>query len=505
MAGRLRERVVESLLGFKFWIDQPGLDAMCYFTENHQLVWHAAELLVGELFADEVFSNTGWTGSAHAAHGRELAMEWMRRKLAGGFSEFDSNAYLAIDSLALCSLVEFADDDRSPRSSPSACSTRSCSRWRRTRGAASTVPPTVAPTCRRCGRRGFEETAPIMWALWGMGSLNNAVLPATVLSTARRYRVPPVVRAIATDLPDEWDGRQVYRGEYRLAPRPARTPVRLRRARVADARTRCCRASRTTGSGLPGLQEHIWGATLVARDPGVRHASGGRHRAARRPGRTAGPASGCCPRARQHRGTARPSSPSGHRPRGHTHLWFPAPLMDESAGAVRGWPVESATGTSPSPPTAGSTRRRRGTRPARRGHPAATAGHTWRPSVGPPSTAPSIEFVAALAEPEFGATGDEDPSVTWTDLDGHALTLRWSGRSPSTASPSTLTPTAGPSSLPTSSTRLSRRVSAIAFWCAEWAGERLELDLRRRRLDPPSAPGERGSRRNATDPRRATQ
>ncbi len=36
-----------ALLGLKYWIDQPGLDAMCYFTENHQLVWHTAELLAG--------------------------------------------------------------------------------------------------------------------------------------------------------------------------------------------------------------------------------------------------------------------------------------------------------------------------------------------------------------------------------------------------------------------------------------------------------------------------
>ena len=45
---RAPRRVVDRLLlGFKYWIDQPGLDAMCYFTENHQFVWHTAELLVG--------------------------------------------------------------------------------------------------------------------------------------------------------------------------------------------------------------------------------------------------------------------------------------------------------------------------------------------------------------------------------------------------------------------------------------------------------------------------
>ncbi|HEX2174301.1 MAG TPA: hypothetical protein VHG70_00195, partial [Nocardioidaceae bacterium] len=55
----LREEVRRALIGFKYWIDQPGLDAMCYFTENHQMVWHTAEMLAGEAFADDVFPNSG--------------------------------------------------------------------------------------------------------------------------------------------------------------------------------------------------------------------------------------------------------------------------------------------------------------------------------------------------------------------------------------------------------------------------------------------------------------
>src|SRR5581483_2478721 len=100
----LRDRVRDALLGFKYWIDQPGLDAMCYFTENHQLVWHTAATLVGEAVTDEKFTNAGWTGAEHAAHGGEMALAWIRRKLTSGFSEFDSNAYLAIDALALVAL-----------------------------------------------------------------------------------------------------------------------------------------------------------------------------------------------------------------------------------------------------------------------------------------------------------------------------------------------------------------------------------------------------------------
>ena len=41
----LREQIRRELTEMKYWITQDGLDAMCYFTENHQFVWHVAETL----------------------------------------------------------------------------------------------------------------------------------------------------------------------------------------------------------------------------------------------------------------------------------------------------------------------------------------------------------------------------------------------------------------------------------------------------------------------------
>ncbi|MEY2628561.1 MAG: hypothetical protein RL066_377, partial [Actinomycetota bacterium] len=104
----LREEVKDALISFKYWIEQPGLDAMCYFTENHQFVWHTAEHLIGAFFEKENFTNAKLKGSEHSEHGRKMALEWLKRKLEGGFSEYDSNAYLAIDTLALVSLIEYS-------------------------------------------------------------------------------------------------------------------------------------------------------------------------------------------------------------------------------------------------------------------------------------------------------------------------------------------------------------------------------------------------------------
>ena len=424
-------------------------------------------------------------GLAHATHGRELAMEWMRRKLAGGFSEFDSNAYVAIDSLALCSLVEFAGDDDVRQLAECVLDkillTLAANSWRGIHGAAHGR--CYVPTLRSSR---FEETAPIMWALWGMGSLNSAVLPATVLSTARVYAVPPVVRAIATDLPAEWDGRQVYLGRYRLAhdllERPYRSDVRI--WRTPDAMLSSVQDYRP---GLPGLQEHIWSATLSAEiQVYATHPAADTVSSSARPNVWAGQR--LLPRARQHRGTvlALHRLP-GDDPVGHTHLWFPAPQMDEISG--RGSWVAGRVGDGYVAVA------------ARGGFDAATTGdearQSWAPrgdgrayvaTVGRAAVHGSFDrFVAALAEPEFGATGDEDPSVTWTDLEGQALTLRWSGPFTVDGVAVDLAADGRPEHPP----HLVNPAVTAAFGDrvlgAEWSGERLQLDVATgRRVHPAS-------------------
>ena len=181
----VREEVKATLLNFKYWIEDPGLDAMCYFTENHQFVWHTAEHLIGDLFASETFSNAKLTGAAHSERGREMALEWLKLKLEGGFSEYDSNAYLAIDTLALVSLIEFSPNKEIRQFSEALLDklmfSLASNSWRGVHGAAHGRSYT---TTLRSSR--FEETAPIMWALWGMGALNLAVLPVTTLITSKR-------------------------------------------------------------------------------------------------------------------------------------------------------------------------------------------------------------------------------------------------------------------------------------------------------------------------------
>lgn len=323
----LRETVREALIGMKYWITQPGLDAMCYFTENHQLVWHVAEALAGEAFDEDVFPVDGRLGAQHAKDGRARAAAWITRKLQGGFSEFDSNAYLAIDSYALAALVELCADENLTRAARTLLDkilvTLASNSWRGIHGAAHGR--SYVHTLRSSR---FEETSPILRLIGGVGTLNDAVLPVTALALARRYAIPGVVRSLVTEIPDEWEGRQVYRGrlafERDLLERPYRSDLRIHR--TPDGMVSSVQDYR---AGLPGLQEHLWGVTLGREiQVFVTHPANADTGSSARPNGWVGHR--VLGRVHQHGNAVvhlqrfTPTDPAGY-----THLWFPAEQFDD--------------------------------------------------------------------------------------------------------------------------------------------------------------------------------
>ncbi len=116
------ECIKASLLQFKYWIDEPrahGNDGgeMTFWSENHQVQFHAAEYLVGSVFATKEFKRSGWseagpvTGRDHQTLGRERVLRWLDRRLRYGFSEWNAPGYYNEDFPPLLNLVDFAEDD----------------------------------------------------------------------------------------------------------------------------------------------------------------------------------------------------------------------------------------------------------------------------------------------------------------------------------------------------------------------------------------------------------
>ena len=105
-----RAAIGDALLAFRYWLDEPGEDGMAFWTENHQILFHSAELLAGQRWPDTVFANSGATGAEHMAHALPRLHRWLDLRGRYGFSEWHSNVYYNEDIPALLNLWDFAED-----------------------------------------------------------------------------------------------------------------------------------------------------------------------------------------------------------------------------------------------------------------------------------------------------------------------------------------------------------------------------------------------------------
>lgn len=106
MSDELKQAMRSCILNFRYWIDEPGNDVMWFFSENHALLFHICQLLCGELYPDEIFTNSGLTGRQMQEKATARLHRWFDIFFAEGFTEWNSPAYLPIDSLGFACLYD---------------------------------------------------------------------------------------------------------------------------------------------------------------------------------------------------------------------------------------------------------------------------------------------------------------------------------------------------------------------------------------------------------------
>ncbi len=112
----LRDRIRTTLVGFRYWMDESGTDSMCFWSENHQVIFAAAEYLAGQGYPDAVFTNPTadgrlLSGKDRMARARRRLETWCEHRLRFGFTEWCSNTYYEEDAAALALLIDLAEDD----------------------------------------------------------------------------------------------------------------------------------------------------------------------------------------------------------------------------------------------------------------------------------------------------------------------------------------------------------------------------------------------------------
>ena len=106
----VKERIKQTVLNFRYWMTEKGTDNMCYWSENHQLLFASIEYVGASLFKDDIFTNEDKLGKQKIAYAKERINHWFDQRFRTGFIEWHSHVYYAEDLGALLHLIDFAED-----------------------------------------------------------------------------------------------------------------------------------------------------------------------------------------------------------------------------------------------------------------------------------------------------------------------------------------------------------------------------------------------------------
>ncbi len=110
---KCRLLIKNTFLDFKYFMDEPGDDSMCFWSENHQILFAVSEFLAGQEWPDEVFRNNDMTGREHMLKAKKRIDSWMEQRFNYGFSEYLSNNYLAEDIAPMANYIAYSEDKNS--------------------------------------------------------------------------------------------------------------------------------------------------------------------------------------------------------------------------------------------------------------------------------------------------------------------------------------------------------------------------------------------------------
>lgn len=199
LSPRIRELMKEAILGFRYWIDEPGERTMYMDTENHRFLFHTAEWLAGILFPTEEFTNSQQNGLYHSLKGRMYLAEWLKERTRFGFDEWHSNSYYPVVFAGLANIYDFAPKEEYKIK----IMAKHILDYIFFILAQDTFHGVFGTTHGRCyGTRikypDCDESSSLCWLLYGEGNLCGGGMAGVSVATST-YRIPELVLDIASD------------------------------------------------------------------------------------------------------------------------------------------------------------------------------------------------------------------------------------------------------------------------------------------------------------------
>lgn len=196
----VRALMKDTILEFKYWIDEPGDTIMHMSSENHRLLFHTAEWLAGQLFPLEKFRNSCQRGLYHVLKGRMFLAEWLRQRGRFGFDEWNSNCYYSVNIAPLINIYDFVP----PEDQKLRHMTKQILDYMFYILAENTFHGVFGTTHGRSYGTyikypDYEYTAPVCWLLYGEGSLWGGGSMGAVSLATSTYELPKMFAEIAAD------------------------------------------------------------------------------------------------------------------------------------------------------------------------------------------------------------------------------------------------------------------------------------------------------------------
>jgi len=323
----LKKELKRCALGFTYWPEEPPSDSPDYTSESQAILYHAGEVLSGQLFPDQIFTHSGKDGRWHRKRAEGLALAWLKKVGSQGLSDWDSTGRLAGVLVALSHLADLARtevvyDLAAVVMDKLFFSLALNSFWG--------VPgSTHGHTDTAVSLKGglLEPTAGITRLMWGMGVFNHFTAGPVSLACMKNYELPAIISDIAASLMEEmWDRERSTitkpygseKAEDEINKVTYKTPNYM------------LSSAQDYHAGEKGYREHIWQATLgPAAVVFVTHPCNSSEREALAPNFWVGNA--VLPRAAQWKDVlvSLHNLPQGDDWMGFTHAYFPVVEFDE--------------------------------------------------------------------------------------------------------------------------------------------------------------------------------
>ena len=99
--------VRDALLDFRYWMTMKGTDGMCFWSENHSLMFWFSACDAGSFYPDDYFHRAGMTGRELHAYGERRVDEWLDDILENGYEEFLSSTYMCVTFAVLLNVYDY--------------------------------------------------------------------------------------------------------------------------------------------------------------------------------------------------------------------------------------------------------------------------------------------------------------------------------------------------------------------------------------------------------------